>query len=130
MSPSHLITLTLCSHLLVSILPPPPADRRVIQDSLSGNLLVSTSDVRKAIKSFPCGSAGGPDCLKPQHLKDLISDGTSPDALLTLITGLVNLLLSGRCPDDVHPLLFGGSLTALVKKDGGSSTNRGGQRLS
>jgi len=28
-------------------------------------------------------------------------------------------LLSGRCPDDVRPFLFGGSLTALSKKDGG-----------
>ena len=88
--------------------PIPPSDRRPIQDSLASNLFVSSSDVRKAIKSFPCGSAGGPDCFKPQYLKDLISDITSSDGLLTLITEFINLLLSGSCPDDVHPFLLEG----------------------
>ena len=99
--------------------PVAPADRRLIQDSLANSLCVSSADVRKAIKSFPCGSASGPDGLKPQHLKDLTSDITSSDALLTLITNFINLLLSGRCPDNVRPFLFGGNLTALTKKDGG-----------
>ena len=35
-------------------------------------LEVSPSDVISAIQSFPAGSAGGPDGLRPQHLKDLI----------------------------------------------------------
>lgn len=99
--------------------PASPGDRRKIQNSLASNLSVSSTDVRKAIKSFPCGSAGGPDGLKPQHLKDLINDLNASDALLALITDFVNLLLSGECPGDVRPILFGGSLTALSKKDGG-----------
>ena len=32
---------------------------------------INVQDVRKAIISFPNGSAGGPDGLRPQHLKDL-----------------------------------------------------------
>ena len=99
--------------------PAPLADRRLIKDSLANNFLVSSTDVRKAIKSFPCGSAGGPDGLKPQHLKDLTTNITSSDVFLALITDFINFLLSGRCPNNVRPLLFGGSLTALIKKDGG-----------
>ena len=34
---------------------------------------VSEDEVARAICSFPCGSAGGPDALRPQHLKDMIS---------------------------------------------------------
>ena len=33
---------------------------------------VSEEEILGAIKSFPNGSAGGPDGLRPQHLKDLI----------------------------------------------------------
>ena len=32
---------------------------------------VSATEIIIAIKSFPCGSAGGPDDLSPQHLKDM-----------------------------------------------------------
>ena len=31
----------------------------------------------------------------------------------------VNMLLEGKCHPDVIPILFGGNLTALVKKTGG-----------
>jgi len=31
------------------------------------------SDIADAIKSFPAGSAGGLDGLRPQHLKDMVS---------------------------------------------------------
>ena len=34
---------------------------------------VSEDEVARAICSFPCGSAGGPDVLRPQHLKNMIS---------------------------------------------------------
>ena len=35
---------------------------------------LSEKEVLKAIRTFPCGSAGGPDGLRPQHLKDLTSE--------------------------------------------------------
>jgi len=34
------------------------------------HLAVTESDVKKAVHSFPSGSARGPDGLRPQHLKD------------------------------------------------------------
>jgi len=36
------------------------------------SLSVTESDVRCAVLSFPSGSAGGPDGLRPQHLRDLM----------------------------------------------------------
>ena len=47
---------------------PPPID-----DANHLTPTISTDDVRKAILSFPAGSAGGPDGLSPVHLKSLIS---------------------------------------------------------
>ena len=35
--------------------------------------MIREEDVAQAIHSFPKGSAGGPDCLRPQHLQDMIS---------------------------------------------------------
>ena len=49
--------------------PPPP-------DEHTTHATVSVKDVAEAIRSFPNGSAGGPDGLHPQHLKDL----TNPSA--------------------------------------------------
>ena len=104
---------------LVSLHPLCPENRRTIPQSDTTPLPVSTSDVRAAILSFPCGSAGGPDGLSPQHLKDMMSGGGIDDSLLKAVTDLVNLLLDGRVPAAVQPILFGGSLTALQKKGGG-----------
>jgi len=78
--------------------------------------------VRKAILSFPNGSVGGLDGLRPQHLKDLLatgegSEGTDP--LLEAITDLVNMLLEGRVPALMCPILYGGALTTISKKGGG-----------
>ena len=42
----------------------------------------------------------------------------APD-LLNAITDFVNLLLCGKCPTLVQPILFGGKLIALNKSDGG-----------
>ena len=46
-------------------LPPPPEDSSLV-------LLIMEEAVATAIRSFPNGSAGGPDGLSPQHLKDMI----------------------------------------------------------
>ena len=81
-------------------------------------LQVSESDVRAAISSFPCGSAGGPDGITAQHLKDLTAAGVD-DSLIGILTVFVNLLLAGKIPKSISPILFGGKLIALEKKDGG-----------
>ena len=85
---------------------------------------VTADDVKAAIMTFPNGSAGGPDGLRPQHLKDMVtSGGVGTDApaapLLQTITDLINAMLAGRTPEAVKSVLFGGALTALLKKDGG-----------
>ena len=49
-----------------SEIPPAP----IVSDG--SELDVSCMDVLRAIRSFPCGSSGGPDRLRPQHLKDLV----------------------------------------------------------
>ena len=93
--------------------PTAPAQGQAIQ--------VSFEEVVKAIRSFPCGSAGGPDGLRPQHLKDMLGvrrEGGGSQ-LLRALTSFTNLILAGRTPPSVCPLFFGASLIAPEKKDGG-----------
>jgi len=86
----------------------------------SDNILsVTELEVRKAVMSFPAGSSGGPDGLRPQHLKDLLNCREAGSDLLTTLTAFVNMLLAGRCPSVVAPIFFGGRLIALNKKSGG-----------
>lgn len=81
-------------------------------------LLVDESEVRRAVLTFPAGSAGGPDYLRPQHIRDMMMCQESGHDFLTALTAFVNLVLSGRCPSEVAPI-FGGRLLALNKKSGG-----------
>jgi len=90
---------------------PPPDDVTAVQ--------VSEAEVLLAIRTFPAGSLGGPDGIRPQHILDLVACQESGPALLTAITALVNSLLTGICNSAVAPILFGGQLMALEKKSGG-----------
>jgi len=72
------------------------------------SLSVDESQVRLAILSFPAGSAGGPDGLRPQHIRDLLLCREAGSDFLTALTAFVNLVLAGRCPLDVAPIFFGG----------------------
>ncbi len=73
-----------------------------------------------AIRSFPSDSAGGPDGLIPQHLKDMTGPTTNvgAQALLSALTRFVTLVLQGKTPMSIRPFFFGASLTALTKKEG------------
>ena len=84
-------------------------------------MTVSEGDVMEAIRSFPKGSAGGPDGLRPQHLQDMVgaSAGAGGAMLLQSLTAFTNLVLAGDIPVETRPFFFGASLTALNKKDGG-----------
>ena len=94
----------------------PPVDRRLVPTTSIAPLHATPQAVLEAITTFKHGSAGGPDGLRPQHLKDLldgvrgnvgsenVDGGTSgsgsrpiANSLLEAITHLVNLLLAGRC---------------------------------
>ena len=82
-------------------------------------LQVSEDTVLKAIRSFPAGSAPGPDGIKPQHLLELAQSQEAGLDLLTALTTVVNSLLDSKCHDDYQHILFGGKLIALDKKSGG-----------
>ena len=84
------------------------------------------SEVLQAIRSFPNGSGGGLDGLKPQHFKDLVGSGGREhesrlleSRLLKSLTHFVNLVLDGCVPQEIRSIFFGASLCALRKKDGG-----------
>jgi len=87
-------------------------------EDISLALCVTEAEVRSAIASFPAGSSGGPDGLRPQHLKVLTGCKISGPELTASLTALVNLLLAGKCPCAVAKCFFGGKLIA-IKKDNG-----------
>ena len=90
--------------------------------SVSDESEVTCAEVFHAIRSFPCGSAGGPDKLRPQHLKDLIQHVGLEEAECPLLVALAEfcaLVLRGDVPQEVRPFFFGASLVALKKKCGG-----------
>ena len=82
-------------------------------------LEVTEADVLKAVKSFPAGSSGGPDGVRPLHVLQMLSDPAQGRLALTTLTGFINLLLQGKCHPAVRPILFGANLLALKKKSGG-----------
>ena len=84
-------------------------------------LTLTEHDIVAAIKTFPAGSAGGLDGLRPQHLKDMTSPmtGDAGQQLVMSLTEFANLCLAGRVPAAVRPVFFGASLCALAKKGGG-----------
>lgn len=87
--------------------------------SPSAPFQVSVREVGAAIRSFPAGSAGGPDGLRPQHLLDLINNRESAGTLLQAMTDFTNVMLRGECPREMREVMFGGTLIALSKKTGG-----------
>ncbi|XP_048483467.1 uncharacterized protein LOC125489916 [Plutella xylostella] len=94
--------------------PPEPA-------SSDEYLVVEVDDVARAIGSFNNGSAAGLDGIRPELLKELTSSGAGDNGatLLQSICNLSNFLLRGLVNREVCPFLYGASLCALKKKDGG-----------
>ena len=103
--------------------PPPHPDTSIpsIPAEVGSTLEVSQSDVLQALLSFPKGSAGGPDCLCPQHLGDMTSKSVTDGGqlLLQALTAFVNFVLSGRVHVNIRPSFFGATLLGLNKRDGG-----------
>jgi hypothetical protein len=102
---------------------PPPRkynSTTVFQQKLDNNMSSVTSlEVTKAIASFPNGSAGGLDAIRPQNFKDLKSDVLGQNNEFNEFTNLGTLLLNGEVPSSICPILYGANLCALKKKDGG-----------
>ena len=80
--------------------PPAAADRSPVPDpSTFDSMSVTERDVTAEIRSFPAGSAAGPDGLRPQHLLDLITGKEAGQKLVSAITALTNLLtVRGQVP--------------------------------
>ena len=82
----------------------------------------SREDVKKALKSFKPGSAGGPDGLLPQHFLDLTSEDIGEPAihLLDTLNDFFNkIIFPGKVPNQVCATIFGANLIALSKPGGG-----------
>ena len=69
-------------------------------------LSVDEAEVRQAIISFPAGSAGGPDGLRPQHIHDMLLCQEGGTDFLSALTDFVNVVIAGRCPVDVAPIFL------------------------
>lgn len=97
-------------------IPPPPEEEEVKE-----SLRVDEGVLIRAICSFPKGSAGGIDGLRPQHLRDM-TGGTAGEGrglLLRALVNFTNLVLAGKTPEEVRPSFFGANLIALNKSSGG-----------
>ena len=70
---------------------------------------------------MPTGSSAGLDGVRPLHLRQLLSREAAESGrrLLTSLTALANLVLSGLVPECGRDALYGASLCALRKKSGG-----------
>ena len=104
--------------------PPAPDDLSMPtppDDDYAGPTVAVEDDIRRAISSFPPGSAGGLDGLRPGHLKALLGreSGEAGARLLSRLTEFTNMVLRGEVPDFVITTFFGASISALMKKDGG-----------
>ena len=103
--------------------PPPHPNSCIppVPEEFAPAIQVSEEEIAHAISSFPNGSSGGPDGLRPQHLKDLISTSAERGGreLLRALTSFVNLVLDGKTPPSARPFFFGATLIPLGKKGGG-----------
>ena len=104
---------------LLPLHPKAPIERRHVIPANALPLQVYPAAIRAAVQTFPAGSSAGPDNLRPQHLKDLLVGTSDEDPLMLAITDLSNILLAGETPPEVRKCLFGATLLAIGKKDGG-----------
>lgn len=114
------------SDTLSSLISKHPSPSRVLNfpdapDNSIQPVTVTCDDVCLALGTFHAGSAAGLDGIRPGHLKELISGsaGDNGSRLLESLTKLTNYILSGKVNLEVCPFLYGASLVALKKKDGG-----------
>ena len=100
--------------------PAPHPDTKIPMPPDASNVPVpiAEEEVARAVHSFPNGSAGGPDGLRPQHLKDLISVSAERGGreLLGALTNFTNLVLRGGLPNQFGPLSSGRHLLLYKRK--------------
>ena len=104
--------------------PPAPDDQLLpppLTDTDPAPLTASETDVEAAINSMRPGSVAGLDGVRALHLQQLISREAAESGrrLIRSLTRLTNLLLQGAAPECAREALFGASLCAMRKGDGG-----------
>ena|SRR6218665_434977 len=90
--------------------PAAPLDRPTFHRPNTTPLQSTEAEVQLIMRSFPLGSSGGPDGLRPQHVLELVGNPDTGPGLLRAVTSLINLLLAGTCPQDIRSVLFEGTL--------------------
>ena len=107
-------------HVMLKKHPTAPDDLDLPAPPYPCSISVTAKEVIDAICSFPNGSSGGPDGLRPQHLKDACSH-TAGDAAHELVEALRQLLIiigSKGVHQCVRSSFFGARLIALTKPNG------------
>ena len=104
--------------------PAAPEDENLPAHSTVDEGLAPTVDselTSTSLRTMSSGTSGGLDGIRPLHLQQLTSQGTSEAGhhLLTSLTRLLNVIIRGKVPDFARNAIFGASLCALRKKDGG-----------
>ena len=69
-------------------------------------IIINKTEVRKAVPSFPVGSSGGPDGLRPRHLRDLIQCRESGGDFLSALTAFVKLIWCWLDAIHLKPCVF------------------------
>ena len=97
---------------------PPPS---LPSDPVPPPMDLSESIVSHCVRSFPRGSAPGPSDFRASHLREavLCPSPSLASQIISILTSFVNLLAKGRTPPFVIPHLYGASLLACHKKNGG-----------
>ena len=95
--------------------PDPGALGRVPAPNAFWSWQVTPAEVFEAGRTFPAGSAGGPDGFRPGHLAHLVGFGGNSEQLVSALADFINLLLHNDCRQEVRSILFGGNMIALFK---------------
>ena len=97
---------------------PPPS---LPSDPVPPPMDLSESIVSRCVRSFPSGSTPCPSGFRRSHLREaVLCPSTSlANQTISILTRFVNLLAKGRTPPSVIPHLYGASLLACHKKNGG-----------
>ena len=102
---------------------PSAPDHLSLPDPPDGSVVPAVaSEVRKGILPFHAGASGGPDGLRPGHLRSLVAHGSAEagSRLLSALTDLVNVMLRGEVPQFAVPVLYSANECAIREKDGAS----------
>ena len=77
-------------------------------DQSISSVTVSEEEICQAIRSFPNGSPGDPDVLRPQHLKDLTSTSAEHGGkeLIRALTAFAHHVLDRKVPPSIQPVFL------------------------